>query len=84
VEPKLRTILTRRHLICRTYENTSFEKVDIIKLTPEDPYQLVAISWFGEQDFLDTNIDALWDDITNVTKSTPIVTPGELDATFYP
>lgn len=69
---------------CRTYENTSFEKVDLIKYKPGALYQLTAISWFAEEDFLEVDIDPLWADIAFVTDSTPVVSPGELIDTLYP
>jgi hypothetical protein len=69
---------------CRTYENTSFEKVNLIKYKPDALYQLTAISWFAEEDFLSVDIDPLWADIVYVTDSTPVVSPGELIDTLYP
>lgn len=58
--------------------------MDLIKFKPGAAFQLTAISWFGEEDFLEVNIDPLWADIVYVTDSTPVVSPGELIDTLYP
>lgn len=66
----------------RTYEGTSFSHIDVITFGPNDPFQVVALSYFEEQDYAHIDIQHLWDDLPYFTGSVPVITPGELIMTF--
>lgn len=56
--------------------------MEVIQLGRNDLYQLIAISFFEEEDFDDADLSSLYADVPNFTGSTPFITPGELVGIF--